>query len=301
MELDGLTIIEAASGLPLFSKLQPTLDETLFSGFLSAITSFTKELSLGGLSSFTTDEKHVYLVAREKIVVAVIAATSVDPQPIYSLAYHVGVAFEDSYKDKLTSGVKETTIFEEFDATLTEILNKGQVPFIIQVAEFARKEYGGKVAVQPQLKQADGVEVTLDLVVDRGEKSGGSIRDKIVKRHFKAFSADVTFLKVVDGTAGRGEVEEFLEQTQKFGFREAVGEEDDRFPYFPNRAVVVAKAFSTTVFESLEQLQRQEGKAYIAGTHIIPTAKLRASPKTFRCFVEVWKWNEASYPERVFK
>lgn len=86
MDIRDILIIHNESGLPLFAYLQDDLDENLISGLLTAIGEFTKEISLGGLSSFTTDEKSVYLVVRNFITVALISAEQ-EFQKVNSLGF----------------------------------------------------------------------------------------------------------------------------------------------------------------------------------------------------------------------
>ena len=60
MDIEGVVIFEAESGVPLYSKMKGKTDPTLFSSFVSAIGHFSKQLKFGGLSSFTTEEKVIF-------------------------------------------------------------------------------------------------------------------------------------------------------------------------------------------------------------------------------------------------
>ena len=71
-----VVILHNSSGLSLFSYLQDNFDENLLSGLITAIKEFTKELALGGLSSFTTDERSIYLIGRNYCTVALITPES---------------------------------------------------------------------------------------------------------------------------------------------------------------------------------------------------------------------------------
>ncbi|MFX0092661.1 MAG: hypothetical protein ACFFBD_12935 [Candidatus Hodarchaeota archaeon] len=290
MEIEGLTIIDGNSGIPLFSKLETTIDDTLFSGFLTAIRNFTRELSLGGLSSFTTDEKIVYIVARKSVMVALIVAKQVPFEQIYSLAYTIGERFEEEYD--LTSNIVETDEFKEFSSVLEQIIHERDIPFLIRVAKFAQKEFGGKLSLQPQLKNRLGDTHKIDLVLDRGIKKGGIVTK--MARYVKSFSEEVTFVKVIDGTAGRGEIKDFLDLLTTYGRLHT--SKDDEFPYFPAKAAVVARDYSPTVKEEMNKLPKHKNKLAIPGIHIAPDARMTASAK---CFIELWKWHDDKYPELV--
>ncbi|MFW9919593.1 MAG: hypothetical protein ACFFED_08340 [Candidatus Thorarchaeota archaeon] len=299
MDLEGVVIFGAESGIPLFSKMNESIEPSLFSGFVSAIQNFSKEMALGGLSSFVTDEKTVFLAAREKTVTAIIAPLDSDFDEVYSLAYTLGEKFEEKY-EVVEGG--EVGIYRSFDTVMTELLQRKEIPFLIRVANFARKEIGGDVSVRPRLKTRSGTYDTVDLLVEYGEKSKrGGIRDRLIQKHLRVFSEEVIFVKTVDGTAGKGEVMKFIESMKNYGtWRREEETMDDVFPYFPSRAVIVARDYSPTVFEGLEGLDRIDSKSYIAPDHLFPTFGTKMAPKTTKCFIELWKWHDDKYPERIF-
>ncbi|MFX0094038.1 MAG: hypothetical protein ACFFBD_20030 [Candidatus Hodarchaeota archaeon] len=297
MQIDGIIIFDSISGLPLFAHLDESIDSTLFSGFLTAIRQFSSELSLGGLSSFTTEEKTIFLAARSRVVTAIIAPADLEFQKVYSLAYQIGEKFEDTYEIPESPDEEK---FKGFSEKLNEIIKKEEVPFLLQAAEFAKKEFGGEVSIRPTLKVREdrgGKTATIDIIVDRGEKKGESFGTRAVKRRWIAFSEDITFIKVVDGVAGRGEVIDFFDSLKGFG--DDKDDTTEEYPYFPARAVVVARDYSPTVFEEVEKLTRHKGKAVITGDHITWRARIGSFPDAGKCFIELWKWKE-DYPERMF-
>ena len=298
MDIDGLTVIQAQSGLPLFSKLNHSIDETLFSGILTAIQNFANELSLGGLSSFTTDEKTIFLTNREYITIAVIAPKELDFKKVYSLAYSIGEKFEAMY-DLTNIASINTEQFKSFHSVVDRLLNEIDVPFIIKVAEFAKKEFGGSVSVQPKLKDKKGeIITTIDVMVDRGKKRiEKGIRNKLISKLHKAFSEDITFVKAIPATAGRGEVQDFLDLIDKFGGPFSSDTQEEGFRFFPSRVAIIAFDFSPTIKEILEKLPKDNSGVYIGATHVIPTANFSAAPKILKCYIEFWLWHNDKYPE----
>ena len=184
--------------------------------------------------------------------------------------------------------------------SLTNLITTSDVPDLIKVAEFARKEFGGELSIQPQLRNRNKKLIKVDLVLDRGKKHSKGIMDHLAVKMFKAYSEDVTFIKVIDGTAGRGEVLDFFDILKTFGKYAHNKEDTDIFPYFPAKAVIIAQDYSPTVFEELESLPKFKGKTNIPGTHVSPDAAMKGTPKAVKCFIELWKWYDTTYPERIF-
>jgi hypothetical protein len=69
-------------------------------------------------------------------------------------------------------------------------------------------------------------------------------------------------------------------------------------PYFPSKAVVVARDFDQGALQFLEKYTHK-GKTYIDGAHIYAGLKLKDIPKDTRCFVDLWKWRDDAQPERI--
>jgi len=296
-DIEAILIIDIKSGMPLFSKIDnEEIDDALVSGFISAITSFSKEMALGSLSSLITNEKTLYIVARQKILVALITSKEQDFERVYSLGIKIAEAFEHKFPEDITS--PETEKYESFEKDLEEILKETQTPFIIKVAKFIKKEYGGELSITPILTTKTGKKVKIDIISDRGKKKPEHLRAKIVTKLFKGFTEDVVFVKVIEGVAGKGEVQEFIELMQEFGIKKEEGQDTEVFPYFPSYCVIVAEDFSPTVKEYLDTLEKEDGKPYIPGTHINRFASLKTAPDIEKCFIELWKW-ETPYPIKL--
>lgn len=292
--------MHSESGLPLFSKLKDNIDDVLFSGLLTAIKSFINELSLGGLSSFSTDEKNFYLTGRETITTCIISEKNLDFKEVYSLAIEISSKFETMFGNEIQDRV-DVSYFNKFQEVLDTILNKkdNEIPYEIKVAEFVKKEFGENISFQPKLKNNEEKFITIDLLVDNGSKTSG-LRNKLASRMHKSFSRDTTFIKVIDGVAGRAESKQFLDLIKTFGSKFSGPKDPEMFSYFPRKSVIIARDYSPTVFEELENLKRHSNKAFIPATHILATAGAHSAPDDMKCYVELWKWKDDSYPERIF-
>ena len=123
MQIDGIIIFDSNSGVPLFSKLDESIKGALFSAFITAVRKFFSLLSLGGLSSFTTEEKFIFLAATNKIVTAVITPLKQDSKEIYSLAYEICEKFEKKF---MTTDSQRLQDYSSFSDILDQLLQKNR-------------------------------------------------------------------------------------------------------------------------------------------------------------------------------
>ena len=289
VDIDGIMIFDAVTGIPLFSRLKEKIDPSLFSSFISAIGHFSKQLKFGGLSSFSTEEKVIYLAPRENIITALIAPKKKEYQEAYSLASELGRQFEEDQLAKERQEDRDDIAFAEIaDQYLRRIRN----PFMSRVSEFIMDHYGGEVSVRPRLMKKDGSQGIVDILIDsriKKEESDGS----------SMFGENYGFVKVADNRIGRVQVIDFLDTLDNFGVLTMYKDEMICQPYFPSKAVIVAREFDSGVFDYLKKLPSDNGQRYIDGAYVFAGLKMKGIPKETRCFVELWKWQDDIAPERV--
>lgn len=293
MDIDGVLIMNSENGLPLFSKLN-NIDETLFSGLITAIQSFIKELRLGGLSSFSTDKKYIFVTGREQITTCLISQKNIDFKEIYSLSIDISLEFEKMFKNNF-SKCNDVSMYNDFDNSLEQILSTRllNIPYILKVAEFAKKEFGENISYQPVLKNKKGKPITFDLVIDKGQNNG-SLKEKILSKMHKSFSRDTIFVKTFDNIAGRAQVEECFEIIKSFDTSKADPDTSESYGYFPRKLVIFAPDYSPTVFEAIRKLKRVKSKPYISPRHLMHMSKKMNEV----CYIELWQWADNSYPIR---
>ena len=289
MDIEGVVIFEADSGVPLYSKMKGKTDPTLFSSFVSAIGHFSKQLKFGGLSSFTTEEKVIYLATRDKTITALIAPKKKEYQEAYSLANELGRRFEEGYN---ISTKPQPEDYDDFEEIVGEFLKKIKNPFVSQVSSFVQDKYGGEVSIEARLFKRDGGQGVVDILVDtssieNGSANGGSL-----------FGAHYIFVSVTEGTLGRIQLIDFMDSLERFGVRFMLKEEFIFRPYFPSRAVLVARNFDEGALQFLERYTKK-GKTFVDGTHIYAGLKMKDIPKDTRCFVDLWQWREDTEPEQI--
>ena len=289
MDIEGVVIFEAESGVPLYSKMKGKTDPTLFSSFVSAIGHFAKQMKLGGLSSFTTEEKVIYLAPRDKTITALIAPKKKEYQEAYSLANELGRKFEEGRYVATTS---ESDAYDDFEEIADEFLKRIQNPFVSQVSSFVHEKYGGEISIEARLFKRDGGQGVVDILIDTSSKEDGSVNGGSL------FGTHYIFVNVTEGSLGRIQLIDFMDSLERFGVRFMVKDEFVFRPYFPSRAVLVARNFDQGALQFLERYTKK-GKTYVDGTHIYAGLKMKDIPKDTRCFVDLWQWRDDTPPERV--
>ncbi|MFW9788076.1 MAG: hypothetical protein ACFFE2_07215 [Candidatus Thorarchaeota archaeon] len=290
MDIEGIIIFDSVAGVPLFSRMKTRTDPSLFSSFIAAIGHFSKELKFGGLSSFTTEEKVIYLAPRDKIITALIAPKKKEYQLAYSLANELGRQFEES---EIAASGSNREAYNEFTEIADQYLRKIQNPFITRVSDFIQSHYPGKVSIRPHLMKRDGSQGTIDMLIDAGKKkaNGGELSGQ--------FGENYSFVKVVDTRVGRVHVIDFIDSLDNFGVLAMKKDEMILEPYFPAKAIIVGREYDSGALEFLSKLPENKTGKYIDGAYIFAGFKLRGIPKETRCLIDVWKWNDDTEPERV--
>ncbi len=290
MDIEGIIIFDAAAGVPLFSRMKTRTDPSLFSSFITAIGHFTRELKFGGLSSFTTEEKVIYLAPRDRIITALIAPKKKEYQTAYSLANELGRQFEES---GISSNISRKEDYDEFAEVVDQFLRKIQNPFLTRVSEFIQNQYPGEVTVKPNLMKRDGSQGSVDILIDAGKSaaSSGNVTEK--------FGENYSFVKVLDSMVGRVHIIEFIDSLDNFAVLAMKKDEMILTPYFPARAIIVGREYDSAAIDFLMKLPKGNIGRYIDGAYIYAGLKLKGIPKETRCVVDVWKWHDDTNPEPV--
>ncbi len=158
VQIDGVIIFDSITGVPLFSKVDESIDTEHFSGFVTAAKTFFSTLSLGGLLSFTTEEKFIFLAARTRVVTAIITSTVLDPKKIYSLAYEITEAFDNKFRISESERILNIRDFNSFSNVLTQLIErKRSTPFKVddKVIFFYTVDQEGELTSLPYNDQTD--------------------------------------------------------------------------------------------------------------------------------------------------
>lgn len=294
VDIEGVVIFDLKSGIPLFSRLGKDMDSSLFSSFVAAIGHFSRELKLGSLASFTTEEKMIFLATHANTITALITPTRKEWQEANALANDLGQLFEDGH---YVPGCLQPEEYSGFQPVAEEFLRKIKNPFESNVASFIHKKYGGSISFKPRLMKESGSEGTVDLLVNLGvrydddyeaQKNGKGTQD--------IYSDAYIFCKVSEGRVTRGEVMEFIDSLDGFGVQTMKKDNLEFVPYFPTRAVIIAREYTEPVFDYLNKLPRENGSFYVDGSHVFAGRRIKHATKNTRCIVEVYKWQENDEP-----
>ncbi len=295
MNIEGVVIFDSKSGIPLFSRLRSDIDSSMFSSFVTAIGHFSKELKFGGLSSFTTEEKVIYLAARENIVTALIAPVRKEFQEAYALADDLGEEFEKMRNGTMSLQPQEYT---KFGPTADRFLRAIKHPFLSRVSVYVHEKYGGEISIKPRLMKESGAEGTMDMVVDLGIRYNPGSNGH-GKSAGTAYSDSYVFCKVSEGLLSKGEVMEFVDSIDGFGIRSMKKGNLEFIPYFPSRALIVAREYTPQVFDFLKKMKEDANGYYIDGSHIFAEHKVKGAEKNPKCYIDVLQWHESGEPEEI--
>jgi small GTP-binding protein len=187
MQIEGVIIFDANSGLLLFSKIDERVDSSMFSSFVWSIKEFFSELSLGGLSSFTTEDKTIFLASKSMIITAMITSGNPDYKKGYSTAFNISDSFESSY-NITDSGISDLSKYHGFSSKLDEIL-----PMSTSIEEQHTTAESLEDPTSPELHdktvhiytvnlQGDPIAINLDNKTDLSSYSILIIANTIIKR-----------------------------------------------------------------------------------------------------------------------
>lgn len=290
MDIEGIVIFDAVSGVPLFSRMKGKTDPSLFSSFIAAIGHFSKQLKFGGLSSFSTEEKVIYLAPRDNIITALIAPKKKEYQEAYTLANELGRQFEDEQASKESDPERDDFGFAEI---ADQYLRRIQNPFISRVSEFIQNQYGGEVSIKPRLMRRDGSQGFVDLLMDSRTK-----RD-FNEMGAGMFGENYGFVKVADSRIGRVQIIDFIDSLDNFGVLSMQKDEMMLQPYFPSKAVIVAREYDPAGFDYLRKLPSDKKGKYVDGAYVFAGLKMKGIPKETRCFVDLWQWQDDQAPKPI--
>lgn len=125
MGIEGVYIFKADSGITLYSKKEVDVQEDLFSAFLSALKGFFNSFSLGGLSSFASENYIVYLASSNNVLTALIVDTKDKSDKFFNIAYDICTEFYKNYKQVVdTKSAVMVPNKENFDVVLQNIKDK---------------------------------------------------------------------------------------------------------------------------------------------------------------------------------
>ncbi|MHA1132055.1 MAG: hypothetical protein ACTSQQ_14785, partial [Candidatus Helarchaeota archaeon] len=144
----------------------------------------------------------------------------------------------------------------------------------------------------------------IDIIIDRGELKDLRKLERYISKFFPGYNRDISFIRTIDGIASQKDIEQFIDDCKDFGYECRAKERCTQyFDYFPSKILIVAKEFSPTALERVNEItkvDRKRKKHYILSNHLNWHAKLKSRGMVlFNCYVELWKWQHP-HPNRIF-
>ena len=122
VNIKGLFIFRADSGITLYSKRSLEINEDLLSAFMSAIREFFASLSLGGLSTFSTDYYVFYYTSINNVATVLVLDESDKSDLYYSLCFEICSQFYSNFKSFINSDALHIPNVEQFADTIADLL-----------------------------------------------------------------------------------------------------------------------------------------------------------------------------------
>jgi hypothetical protein len=92
---------------------------------------------------------------------------------------------------------------------------------------------------------------------------------------------------------------DFIDSLGDFGVLKMKKDEMLLQPYFPARAIIIAREYDTLAIDFLKKLPKSKEGRYVDGAFIYADLKLNGIPKETRCMVDVWEWQDDQKPIRI--
>ena len=92
---------------------------------------------------------------------------------------------------------------------------------------------------------------------------------------------------------------EFIDSVDGFGIRTMKKGNLEFQPYFPSRALIVAREYTPQVFEFLKKLPNDKQGHYLDGSHIYAQHKMKGVEKNPKCYIDVLQWHENEDPQEI--
>ncbi|MHA2364189.1 MAG: hypothetical protein ACXAC7_09545 [Candidatus Hodarchaeales archaeon] len=130
MNYEAIFILNADSGMNLYSRTSKNIQEDLFSAFLSALKSFFTDFALGGLSSFSTEDYNVYLASNHNILTSILVKKNIPSDKYYSMAYEISDSFYTKFQKQIlkTEPLVVADCFKtEFEPILDTIIENYEI------------------------------------------------------------------------------------------------------------------------------------------------------------------------------
>ncbi len=126
--------ILSESGIVVFSRVfNPKVNEQLFGALMTALNSFARELSSGGLTSFELSSIKFSLMKLNKFIIVANSAKKVKEKKVLDELKNVAEKFFSKYSDVLNDWDNDISVFSDFgteiEDSLEETIRKFQKAF----------------------------------------------------------------------------------------------------------------------------------------------------------------------------
>ncbi|MBD3228002.1 MAG: hypothetical protein GF329_07415 [Candidatus Lokiarchaeota archaeon] len=274
--LFNLFIIEFGSGKILFEKSFAELakDSHLFSGMVSTLNLLAREIHIGELSNFSTNEFNFIISASEKIMVVLIVDSNENMKEANKIAYEINKRFQKRYSPINSNSGRSSTYYEDFYMEIEPLLSKTQDNNLLDVGLFLRDIIGGDLHVLTS--------IYFDFVLDLG-----------AKELFHDFR-NLIFVKILDQGKELNQIEESLKYARDLELLSDFCEVNTNLlNYFPSKIIFITENTSDEVISKLKTSNNYDKNGFL-----IRCKRIDSDIKDltfFKCKIEMWKMSQNEF------
>ena len=269
--IQGLFIIRIPSGQLIFEKYFTDFqtDGNIFCGIITALKLLTREVHFGELSQFSTNNFQVIFSSLKNFLTVLILELQDNIDSWQQVAFQVSKEFEEKYGD-LDDWNGNLSKFQEFNPNLEEILKEQSYRQIIEIGQWAAKEFDGELHVI----DSDYV----DIILDKG--------DKEIFRSYKV----INFIKLIEEENIENPIKNAIEFCKSINPLNHDRDNMNLISHFPSKMIFMLKKEPIYTKENLIRFLMIDDKNE---NYFIPNdlEEGEIQSKFFKCYVEFWKWN----------
>lgn len=274
--LYNIFVIHFGSGKILFEKNFAELakDTNLFSAIFSTLNLLAREIHIGELSNFRTNDFNFIISATEDILVVLILDSNEEIKTWHKIAYEINNRFKKKYSPiDLKSSLNNyyTNFYEDIKPLLSEIDDND---IKLDVGLLLREKIGGDLHVITSKY--------FDFVLDLGARE--------IFHDFR----NLVFIKIIDNEKGVKQIEDSLNFCQNLEIlNNSCKIHSNLMNYFPTKSIFIGENISN---ELISHLKNRED--YSENGLFIQSNKLDQKFKDltfFKCKIEIWKKSQSQF------
>lgn len=272
----NIFIIHFGSGKVLFEKSFAELakDSHLFSGIVSTLNLLAKEIHIGELSNFSTNEFDFVISASEDILVVLILDSNEEIKKFNKIAYEINNKFKKRYSPIDIKSGRSTSYYADFYDVIEPLLTETKDNTKVDMGLFLKEIIGGDLHVLTS--------IYFDFVLDLG-----------AKELFHDFR-NLIFVKILDSNKSLHQIENSLNYSQDLEILNSSCKiHSNLLNYFPSKILFILEEKSNKLISELKNRKNYCNNGYFIHCNNMDSDLTNLN--FFKCKVEIWKFSKNEF------